>query len=218
MSHAGSGSRLLTSLESHHYAGRCRGRKGKSITVTRGNSAARAASQHRRQETSTYPPLHSLIHALIIPDQYVVCMRRFLVAHILTATSQNMARQAAIKFGQSDALNGTEGAGISHEMDTGSPSVVVSTTSSHVRPQGVEDDPQDMELLTKPRGFFADQFEVRRRARRGSTWQYRRYSLGRRCRTGATLMHTTKGLAQRFGDKRTASWTRSSRVRVSPSW
>ncbi|KAF8554766.1 pyridoxal phosphate-dependent enzyme, beta subunit [Imleria badia] len=71
----------------------------------------------------------------------------------------NMARQAAIRFGQPSALNGTEGASISHEMITGSPSVVVSTTSSHVRPEGTQNDPQDIELLTKPRGFFADQFE-----------------------------------------------------------
>lgn len=90
-------------------------------------------------------------------------MLRAVLSHriILTATSQNMARQAAVRFGQPSALDGAEGgAGISHDMVTGSPSVVVSTTSSHVRAEGTEDDPQDMELLTKPRGFFADQFEV----------------------------------------------------------
>ena len=136
--------------------------------------------------------------------------------HVLTATCQNMARQAAVRFGQPSALNGTEGAGISHEMITGSPSVVVSTTSSHVHPEGTENDPQDMELLTKPRGFFADQFEVRSRVRQVSVlW----FSLGRRCRTEVTLMHTTKGPVQRYGDKQTGNWTRSSRARVSrPSW
>ncbi|KAF8444978.1 putative cysteine synthase [Boletus edulis BED1] len=70
----------------------------------------------------------------------------------------NMARQAAGRFGQP---SGVVGAVFSHEMVTGSPSVVVSTTSSHVRPEGTQDDPQDMELLTMPRGFFADQFENR---------------------------------------------------------
>ncbi|KAI9571554.1 tryptophan synthase beta subunit-like PLP-dependent enzyme [Boletus coccyginus] len=80
---------------------------------------------------------------------------------ILTPTYQNMARRAAVQFGQPSALNRTGGAGISHEMITGSPSIVVSTTSSHVRPKGTENDPQDMELLSKPRGFFADQFENR---------------------------------------------------------
>ncbi|KAN0091501.1 Tryptophan synthase beta subunit-like PLP-dependent enzyme [Tylopilus felleus] len=71
----------------------------------------------------------------------------------------NMARQAAVQFGRPSALNGAEAAGFSRQIITGSPSVVVSTTSSHVRPEGTKDDPQDMELLTKPRGFFADQFE-----------------------------------------------------------
>ena len=81
----------------------------------------------------------------------------------LTETRQNMARRAAVRFGQLSALHGAEGGGvISHEIITGSPSVIVSTTSSHVRPEGTEDDPEDMELLTKPRGFFADQFEVGR--------------------------------------------------------
>ncbi|KAF9227064.1 PALP-domain-containing protein [Gyrodon lividus] len=73
----------------------------------------------------------------------------------------NMARQAAVRFGQTDMFDGTERAGISHEMLTGSPSVVVTTTSSHVRAGGTVEDPQDEELLTKPRGFFADQFENR---------------------------------------------------------
>lgn len=122
-----------------------------------------------------------------------------------------MARQAAIRFGQPSALNGTEGASISHEMITGSPSVVVSTTSSHVRPEGTQNDPQDMELLTKPRGFFADQFEVGCRAASPITGVL----LGHRCRTGATLMHTLKGQVQRYGDKQTASWMRSSRALVS---
>lgn len=76
-----------------------------------------------------------------------------------------MARQAAVRFGQTGALGDAEGAAspgihVDHQMITGSPSVVVTTTSTHVRPEGTVDDPQDTELLTKPRGFFADQFEV----------------------------------------------------------
>jgi hypothetical protein len=39
-------------------------------------------------------------------------------------------------------------------------SVVVTTTSSHVNAEGTIDDPMDEDLLSKPRGFFADQFEV----------------------------------------------------------
>jgi len=38
--------------------------------------------------------------------------------------------------------------------------VVVTTTSSHVYAEGATDDPMDEDLLNKPRGFFADQFEV----------------------------------------------------------
>lgn len=112
-----------------------------------------------------------------------------------------MARQAAVRFGQPSALNGVRGAGISHQMITGSPSVVVSTTSSHVRPEGTEDDPRNIELLTKPRGFFADQFEVCRQV----AFRVLQFSLGQPCRTKAILMHTTKELAQRYGDKRTGS-------------
>ncbi|KAG2740907.1 tryptophan synthase beta subunit-like PLP-dependent enzyme [Suillus brevipes Sb2] len=40
-------------------------------------------------------------------------------------------------------------------------SVVVTTTSSHVNAEGTIDDPMDEDLLSKPRGFFADQFENR---------------------------------------------------------
>ncbi|KAF9232672.1 tryptophan synthase beta subunit-like PLP-dependent enzyme [Melanogaster broomeanus] len=73
----------------------------------------------------------------------------------------NMARQAAVRFGKRDVPGGAKSADVSHELLTGSPSVVVTTTSSHVHAGGTVDDPQDQELLTKPRGFFADQFENR---------------------------------------------------------
>jgi len=53
-----------------------------------------------------------------------------------------------------------EDTNISHELQTGSASVVVTTTSSHVHAEGTVDDPLDEDLLNKPRGFFADQFEV----------------------------------------------------------
>jgi cysteine synthase A len=53
-----------------------------------------------------------------------------------------------------------EDAHTSHELHTGSASVVVTTTSSHVNAEGTIDDPLDEDLLRKPRGFFADQFEV----------------------------------------------------------
>lgn len=73
----------------------------------------------------------------------------------------NIARRAAIEFGRSDIGKGLENAHKSHELHTGSASVVVTTTSSHVNAEGSTDDPLDEDLLSKPRGFFADQFENR---------------------------------------------------------
>lgn len=73
---------------------------------------------------------------------------------------KNIARRAAIEFGRSDISKGLEDAHTSHELNTGSASVVVTTTSSHVNAEGTIDDPMDEDLLSKPRGFFADQFEV----------------------------------------------------------
>ncbi|KAG1889823.1 tryptophan synthase beta subunit-like PLP-dependent enzyme, partial [Suillus subluteus] len=73
----------------------------------------------------------------------------------------NIARRAAIEFGRSDIMRGLEDAHANHELHTGSASVVVTTTSSHVNAEGTIDDPLDEDLLSKPRGFFADQFENR---------------------------------------------------------
>lgn len=77
-SRTASGGLGLPPWKSHHHAGRRRGRKGKSVTITRGRSTARAASQHRRQKTSTY--LQHPIDAAdlsTIPAQYVVCYAPF---------------------------------------------------------------------------------------------------------------------------------------------
>jgi hypothetical protein len=73
---------------------------------------------------------------------------------------KNIARRAAIEFGRSDVAKSSENAHTSHELQTGSASVVVTTTSSHVCAEGTVDDPMDKDFLSKPRGFFADQFEV----------------------------------------------------------
>ncbi|KAG1848148.1 PALP-domain-containing protein [Suillus tomentosus] len=73
----------------------------------------------------------------------------------------NIARRAAIEFGRSDIGKGLQDAHKSHELRTGSASVVVTTTSSHINAEGSIDDPLDEDLLSKPRGFFADQFENR---------------------------------------------------------
>jgi hypothetical protein len=79
---------------------------------------------------------------------------------LVNLTNKNIARRAAIEFGRSDVVKSLEDAHISHELQTGSASVVVTTTSSHVYAEGAVDDPMDEDLLNKPRGFFADQFEV----------------------------------------------------------
>ncbi|EGO00389.1 hypothetical protein SERLA73DRAFT_53570 [Serpula lacrymans var. lacrymans S7.3] len=76
----------------------------------------------------------------------------------------NMARQAAVNFGRTDLVESIDEAHSTHLLATSSPSVVVTTTSKHV--QVVDgatqaDDLRDEDLVTKPRGFFADQFENR---------------------------------------------------------
>ncbi|KAI6021554.1 hypothetical protein PISMIDRAFT_643804 [Pisolithus microcarpus 441] len=71
---------------------------------------------------------------------------------------QNMARQAALDFGLEDLAEGTEGVQLSREILTGSPSLV-STTTSQAQSGKTFVDNRDEDLTSKPRGFFADQFE-----------------------------------------------------------
>jgi hypothetical protein len=73
---------------------------------------------------------------------------------------RSLARLAVIEFERSGVVKSLENARTSHELQTGSASVVVTTTSSHVRAKGTVDDPMAEDLLSKSRGFFADQFEV----------------------------------------------------------
>lgn len=70
----------------------------------------------------------------------------------------NMARQAALDFGLEDLAEGTEGVQLSREILTGSPSLV-STTTSQAQSGKTFVDNRDEDLTSKPRGFFADQFE-----------------------------------------------------------
>jgi hypothetical protein len=57
--------------------------------------------------------------------------------------------------GTRDAAQG--GHAHSHMLETYEPSVVVTTTSSHLETNTTSDED---DLRTRPRGFFADQFEV----------------------------------------------------------
>ncbi|KAH7907414.1 tryptophan synthase beta subunit-like PLP-dependent enzyme [Hygrophoropsis aurantiaca] len=76
---------------------------------------------------------------------------------------QNMARQAAVRFGRTDLVPPAHESSSSPPavaVSIHEPSVVVTTTSAHT-PDGA-DDPQKVEaMLQQPRGFFADQFENR---------------------------------------------------------
>lgn len=75
---------------------------------------------------------------------------------------KNLAKQRALDFGRTDVTHPTE---ISHhdsildESMTESSTVVVRTTATKDEMLGKDQSPND-ELRTKPRGFFADQFEV----------------------------------------------------------
>ena len=148
----------------------------------------------------------SVASAVIIPGQYVECMRRFLAEYPHSDMSEHGATSCCLIWRPSRRMESTGGAGISCKMVTGPPSTVASTTLSHVvRHKGTKNDPQDIEPLTKPRGFFADQLDVLSRAVspiriRASVFGVLT-QLSMRCRTGETLMDTTKGLVQRFGDK-----------------
>jgi len=72
------------------------------------------------------------------------------------SNQQNLARQRALAFGKS-GINEKP-----HLMSTPSSSVVVTTTSDHSPQNGIgftsSEESEDFSL--KPRGFFADQFEV----------------------------------------------------------
>lgn len=66
-------------------------------------------------------------------------------------------------FGAADAIDSTEdlmegNSGHSHIIQTPESSVVVSTVSTHVE-SNTADGEEDLRI--QPRGFFADQFEVR---------------------------------------------------------
>ncbi|GLB37783.1 putative PALP-domain-containing protein [Lyophyllum shimeji] len=71
----------------------------------------------------------------------------------------NIARQRAKNFGRLDSIDESNAINRPHLIPSSTDSVLVSTTSSHVQ---FEDDPKENEeFLTKPRGYFADQFENR---------------------------------------------------------
>lgn len=122
----------------------------------------RASLTKNRCELISWSPFHLLTRIgmiIAVCGEQVLCRGNSRNEHSQIC-KKNIARRAAIEFGRSDIGKGLEDAHKSHELHTGSASVVVTTTSSHVNAEGSTDDPLDEDLLSKPRGFFADQFEV----------------------------------------------------------
>lgn len=73
---------------------------------------------------------------------------------------QNLARQRAQEFGQTDIVHSLESSVASADTSLSSTStLVVTSTATESETKGTDTSPLD-ELRTKPRGFFADQFEV----------------------------------------------------------
>lgn len=121
---------------------------------------------------------------------------------------QNLARQRAAKFGQTDSLTECELLQRSHLIPSPSSSVVVSTKSLHVNfdTSNLE---EEEDYLTKPRGFFADQFEASL-----IHCQNRSPSELLGSRIGAISMHISMKLGPRYGDKLMGILTHLSVVQV----
>ncbi|OCH88640.1 PALP-domain-containing protein [Obba rivulosa] len=75
----------------------------------------------------------------------------------------NMARDRARQFGTEDELNSSPAEQRKHLLPTSSSSVVVTTTAAEALgvDQALLNNQEEEEFRTKPRGFFADQFENR---------------------------------------------------------
>lgn len=85
-----------------------------------------------------------------------------LVWYRLIRIRQNMARQRALEFGKSDILRSMDASnteGTTTAASISSSTLVVRSSASNSEVLGTDPSPDD-ELKTKPRGFFADQFEV----------------------------------------------------------
>ena len=78
------------------------------------------------------------------------------------SSPKNLAKQRALDFGRTDVTHPTENShhdSILDESMAESSTVIVRTTATKDEVLGKDQSPND-ELRTKPRGFFADQFEV----------------------------------------------------------
>jgi hypothetical protein len=106
-----------------------------------------------RIEYCAYDPLHQYVVGSCPPHWYQRLLNSF-------RDPQNLARQRASKFAQEDPLDSsvlTPGSH-SHTLHSTSSSIVVTTTANvDLDVNGWQ---TDEDFLTKPRGYFADQFEV----------------------------------------------------------
>lgn len=71
---------------------------------------------------------------------------------------QNLARQRAKQFGTVNEKSSDKTKAHSHTVNTGNPSVVVTSKSHHVK-FDTQDINAENDFLSQPRGYFADQFE-----------------------------------------------------------
>lgn len=96
--------------------------------------------------------------SIVDKKQYVVSTyQNALLSQFLKRSFQNLARRYAVEFGRGDVVDtASDPLGNNQAPIKKTPSVVVVTTASHQD----ADSPSDDDYITKPRGFFADQFEV----------------------------------------------------------
>lgn len=115
---------------------------------------------------------------------------------------KNLAKQRALDFGRTDITHAVETSqgSILDESMADSSTFVVRSTATEDEVYGV-DSSQNDDLQMKPRGFFADQFEVRRMKSRSQRHSLKNLQF---CRTGVTLRRITTALVLKFGDRRTA--------------
>lgn len=140
----------------------------------------------------------------------------FLINGPIKREQQNLARQRASHFAQEDPLDSSTSNFGSHSHTLHStPSSVVVTTLSNI--DFDKDNWQnDEDFLTKPRGYFADQFEVKRSFYCGILRPILSHllRLSILVRTEATMKHISKEQALKFGDKRVGELMPSSLVQV----
>ena len=136
--------------------------------------------------------------SIVDKRQFVVRLTNFAHSTNLTPPGQNLARQRAAHFGEDSVASHSA-------VLRDSTSVVVTTTAGDIIApgHGVITAQDEAELRGKPRGFFADQFEV---------YFFELASLRNshlNDRTAAITWPTSMARALKFGDRPAGVWMRS---------